>query len=144
MSVPEHLCRFPTAGAIASLAARFGFPNTPDMQDWEWEVADQTRIDEFISAYRSGELTDDERFTLMETILQSFEELDAALRDDARWTKLLEILETNVEIHIHSIWYWSDVDNDLEGETWRVTPFLREILGRQRPRFESPPKPPES
>jgi hypothetical protein len=47
----------------------------PHMQDWEWEVADSERINEFPSAYESGELSDDERFTLMETILQSFEDL---------------------------------------------------------------------
>ncbi|MCP5384447.1 MAG: hypothetical protein H6913_07510 [Altererythrobacter sp.] len=45
------------------------------MQDWEFEVADANRIDEFLSAYQSQELTDDERFTLMEMIIQSFEDL---------------------------------------------------------------------
>jgi hypothetical protein len=70
MTVPEHLWRFPTEQAIASLAARFDLPNESYMQDWEWEVADPERIDEYITVYNSGELNDDERFTLMETIVQ--------------------------------------------------------------------------
>ena len=54
------------------------------MQDWEWEVASPERIDEFLAAYEGGELTDDERFTLMETLLQSFEDVDAPLLNDSR------------------------------------------------------------
>ncbi len=76
MTVPEHLWRFPTADARASLAARFGVPNEPHIQDWEWEVADPARIDEYISAYVDAGLTDDERFTLMETVIQAFEDLE--------------------------------------------------------------------
>jgi len=82
MSVPEHLWRFPTAEAIESLAQRFHLPNHPNMQDWEWEVADPSRINEFVAAYKGGELNDDERFVLMETIIQSFEECGSACKID--------------------------------------------------------------
>lgn len=44
-------------------------------QDWEWEVADPARIDEYLNAYHVGEFTDDERFTLMETLIQAFDDL---------------------------------------------------------------------
>jgi hypothetical protein len=84
MSVPDHLRRYPTRKAIDSLAARFDLPYTPFMQDWEWEVADSDRIDEFVAGYHSGELNEDERFTLMETIIQSFEDLP-------RWCKSLSV-----------------------------------------------------
>jgi hypothetical protein len=72
--LPRHLCRYPTAAAIASLAARFNLPNEPNMQDWEHEVSDHKRLAEFLEAYESGSLTEDERFTLMETIVDSVEE----------------------------------------------------------------------
>tara|TARA_R110002073_G_scaffold4918_2_gene31246 strand:- start:5934 stop:6287 length:354 start_codon:yes stop_codon:yes gene_type:complete len=116
MSVPEHLWRFPTAGAIASLANRLGVPHHPSMQDWEWEIADPDRIDEYLSLYRDGGLTDDERFTLMETILQSFEDLDADLTSDPRWLAVLDWLDRDVELHAHSIWYWADLENELFSE----------------------------
>jgi hypothetical protein len=70
--IPEHLWRSPTRAAINALALRFDLPNTQGMQDWEHEVADADRIHEFIAAYQSGQLDDDERFTLMELIIQSF------------------------------------------------------------------------
>jgi hypothetical protein len=109
MSVPEHLWRFPTRAAIDALARRFGLPNTPGMQDWEWEVADPDRIAEFLAAYESGELSDDERFTLMETLLQSFEDLPEPTASDPRWQRTLQLLAQNVQLHRYSLWYWSDV-----------------------------------
>jgi len=138
MSVPEHLWRFPTRAAIDSLAKRFGFPNTPAMQDWEWEVGDSARIDDFLSTYESGALSDDERFTLMETILQSFENLPQSTGSDTRWHRALELLNKNIQLHIYSVWYWSDVENENGEDSWRVTPFLRQILEKHRMRFEDP------
>jgi len=137
VSVPEHLWRFPTRKAIDSLAVRFGFPNTPQMQDWEWEVADPTRIGEFLSVYMSGELDDDERFTIMETLLQSFEESRFDLSSDPRWKTVLSELERHIDLHAYSVWYWSCLE-DNEAEDWfRVTPHLREILNRHRTRLEA-------
>ncbi len=124
---------------MASLAERFGFPNTPDMQDWEWEVADSSRIDEFLAAYESGELDEDEQFTLMETIIQSFEDLDADLGESPNWRRTLELLEDRIDVHIYSIWYWADLEEHDIAESWVVTPWMRKILEPHRARFESPP-----
>jgi hypothetical protein len=66
--VPEHLSRFTTREAIDRLAQRFGLPNTPGMQDWEWQVAYPARIPEFLAAYAMGGLSDDERFVLLEVL----------------------------------------------------------------------------
>jgi hypothetical protein len=136
MTVPEHLQRFPTRAAIDALAERLRLVNEPGMQDWEWEVADPDRIDEFLATYQSGELSDDERFTLMEVMLQSFEELPTALEADRRWFRLRDILDRNAALHAHSIWYWSAPDVDDLAECWRVTPFLRCILEQHRRLFE--------
>jgi hypothetical protein len=136
MSAPEHLWRFPTAAAIASLAKRFDLPNTPGMQDWEYEVADSARIDEFMAAYQRGELNDDERFTLMETILESFEQLPQPTGSDPRWHAALELLDTNIRLQICTVWYWSDVENENGEDSWKVAPFLRTLLAMHRPTFE--------
>ena len=136
MSVPEHLWRYPTAAAVDSLARRFGFPNTPDMQDWEWEVADAARIDEFLAAYESGELDDDERFTLMETILQSFEDLGESLSVDPRWPRVLELLDRNVDLHAYTVFYWSCLENEDDEDSWLVTPYVRRVLERHRSRLK--------
>jgi hypothetical protein len=137
MSVPEHLWRFPTGAAIDSLAKRFGLPNTPDMQNWEWQVADPSRIDEFMSAYASGGLSEDERFILMEILLQSFADLGTSLEDDPRWAHVLRWLDKNIDLHSHSVWYWSVLDSEMDqDEVWSVTPFVRKVLEKHRRRLD--------
>jgi hypothetical protein len=59
--------RWPTSQARMALSARFKLPYDDSMQDWEWEVADPARLSEFLGAYSCGQLTDDERFSLMES-----------------------------------------------------------------------------
>jgi hypothetical protein len=63
MDVPERYWRWPTREASDSLAERFGLPNHPGMQDWEYEVADANRLHEFLPALEGSDLTDDERFS---------------------------------------------------------------------------------
>jgi hypothetical protein len=105
------------------------------MQDWEYEVADANRIDEFISVYESGELDDDEKFSLMETIIQSFEDLEISLSDEPRWQRVLNIIENNIELHRYTVWYWSMLENSNKFEQWRVTPFIESILIKHKEKF---------
>lgn len=132
MSVPKHLWRFPTGEAIANLASRFGLSNNSSMQDWEYEVADVERIDEFLEAYEGVVLTDDERFVLMEMIIQSFDDLEGDLDTDPRWSQVIDALENNIDIHIYTVWYWSGTDTESEMECWHVTPYIRPILDRHK------------
>lgn len=107
------------------------------MQDWVWQVADSSRIDEFLAAYSGGELSDDERFTLMETIIQSFDGLDERLAVHARWPRVLGWLDQSIDVHIYSVWYWS-CDEDPIADGFRVTPDIRKIQARHRSRFVEP------
>jgi hypothetical protein len=134
MREPEH--RWPTAAAIEKLAQRFDLPTGPHMQDWEWEVADPNRIDEFLAAYKSAELDDDERFTLMEMLIQSFEDLEEDLETHPRWTELLDLLEENTELHASTIWYWGTPTADNDVTEWRVAPYLWQVVQRRRSVFE--------
>lgn len=137
MTVPEHLWRFPTAAAITSLIQRFDFHYDESMQDWEWMVSDSDRIGEFVDACTSGDLTDDERFTLMQTILQSCEDRMEPLEEQQRWSDVIQLLRDNVELHAHTIYYWSCMDTENDDEVWRVTPFVRQIV-RDLPRAFEP------
>lgn len=106
------------------------------MQDWEWEVADPARIKEFIAAYNDGSLSEDERFTLMETIIQSFAETCLPLETNSDWRQTLSAIEQDISLHIYSVWYWSHLDAPDEEDLWNVTPFMRRLLDRHRPSFE--------
>jgi hypothetical protein len=138
MTVPDHLWRFSTRTAIDSLAQRFGLPNDPQMQDWQWEVADPARLDEFLTAYETAALPDDERFVLMEMILQSFDDTDQVPHGSVSWSRIEQALDRNIAIHIHTVWYWSCVGDDL-ADAFRIAAFVRNVLERHRRRFEHPP-----
>jgi hypothetical protein len=71
----EHLQRWPTTTARKALSRRFGIPLDQYSQDWEWEVADATRFDEFLAAYHDPSLSDDERVSLIEILIQCVENL---------------------------------------------------------------------
>jgi hypothetical protein len=131
VDIPEHLIRHPTRRAIDALAARFSLGRDPYMQDWEWEVADPERLDEFLAAYDLPELTEDERFVLAEVIIQSFEDSPADLEHDSRWRTVLDRLDRSIAIHAHTVWYWSCGDEALE-DCWRVTPYLRLVRDRHQ------------
>jgi hypothetical protein len=139
MDIPEHLWRYKTRAAIDALASRFELPNRPNMQDWEWEVADPARLDEFLTAYESGELSDDERFTLMETVIQSFEDLGPRLELDRRWQHVLEILDRNIDLHAYSVWYWAALDAETPDEQFRVASSIRRVLAMHQSRIETKP-----
>jgi hypothetical protein len=141
MNVPSHIVRYPTKEAVERLAARFGFPTGPNMQDWEWEVADPSRLDEFQAVYETGDLSEDEKFTLMETILESFEDIarvGADLSSDPRWSRTLAALERNISLHTQSVWYWSCLEADGPEEMFHVSPFIRQILAAHEALFVEP------
>ncbi|MCH8622296.1 hypothetical protein [Undibacterium sp. TS12] len=139
----NHLYRFPTRAAIDALASRFNLPNTRDMQDWEYQVADANRINEFLAAYDSGELSDDEKFTLAAMLFQSFwNALDEGqtFLNSAGWKHFLDLIEQDIEIHIYLVWYWSSVEKseaDIENPDYMfsISPFIRPILLRHQAKF---------
>jgi hypothetical protein len=108
------------------------------MQDWQWEVSDATRLDEFLQAYESCDLNDDERFVLMEIILQSFEDRGKALAIDPRWYRVLELIDRKIDLHAHSVWYWSAMETEDVNDQWVVSPYLRRILDKHFDRLQGP------
>lgn len=140
MAFPEHIWRVPTREAIEAVATRFQLPVDPSMQDWEYQVADPKRLNEFLSAYETGQLSNDEKFVLMQMILESFEELARRgnnIGADARWQHTLALLDKNILLHGYSIWYWSRPDAEKDDELFFVSPFIRQILSAHRAYFHS-------
>ena len=138
MDMPRRLWRFPTGEAIDKLAARFGLRNDPGMEEWEHEVSDHTRIDEFLVAYETAGMSDDEKFTLMQTIIDSFDSLahrGGDLSSDSRWQRTLKFLNENIRLHAYAVWYWSCPDAVNDDELFYVSPFIRQILAAHREYF---------
>jgi hypothetical protein len=132
MDIPKHLLRFPTAEARTRLSERLQLPYDSSMQDWEWEIADPKRIRVFLDLYEAGDLSEDERFSLMEIIIQSAEESADALLESKEWKRALHLLGENIAVHIHSVWYWAVPEAETQEELWRVSPDLRQLLQKHQ------------
>ncbi|MFT3669885.1 MAG: hypothetical protein QM795_15235 [Pseudoxanthomonas sp.] len=130
MDIPQHIWRFPTADAIASLASRFQFVVDPLMQDPEVEFSDPQRIDEFLAVYEGGDLTEDEQFLLMEILLNSFEFAHVPLSSQPQWPRILELLDRNIRVHIFSVLAFSDPGSD-----WTIGHGLLAIASKHRAAF---------
>ncbi len=126
--VPEKLWRDPTAESIAKLAKLFSLPNESWMQDWDLQVADPVRVDEFLAAYRNLPFTDDDKFTLMEIIVASLNDLEGAdLASHPAWHEARGILREQCVLHADTICYWSCIEEPDVAECFSITPYMREI-----------------
>jgi hypothetical protein len=120
--------RFPTCKARQSLAARFGLPYDSSMQDWEWEVADAARFDEFLAGYRPSELTEYELFSLMEVLVQCAEDMPNEQGFLNAWRAIEPLLRGNIGTHRATIEYWSCLGEHELAACFRVTPSMRRLL----------------
>ncbi|RVU41388.1 hypothetical protein EA187_18770 [Lujinxingia sediminis] len=93
----------------ARVAARLGLPWHINMQDWNIEVADPTRIDDFLSALAAASERE-ERICLLDLVLASLDE----------WFEAREPLET---IHLDDM---AQRVSSLAGPTLRDFPDVAE------------------
>jgi hypothetical protein len=122
----ENYPKYVTREAIESLVKKLSLPKPgPFTQDWEYEVVDDTRINEFLSFYESSSLNEEEKFALMIIIISSIN--DATVKGDADESilgKAKELLLQDIAIHTNTILYWSLENEDLD-DCFAITPFIR-------------------
>ena len=118
---------YPTTPARQALAMRFGLPYHDAMQDWEWEVANADHFDQYLAAYTLA-MPIDQRFSLMEMLVQSVEDsLDESVFN-VRWARIRSLLVNHSALHAQTIAYWArSNESDLE-QAFRVSRPMRELL----------------
>lgn len=116
----------PSRAAINALAERFGLPNEEWIQDWEYEVADPQRIDEFLS-YAETRPGDEEALVVMMILFQSFEGLGEQALHDPRWERVVTLLHDQYALHRSSIQHWSSQGEKPEN-WWQITPLIRLVI----------------
>lgn len=117
----------PSTAARTALAARFGLPYADSMQDWEWEVAEAAKFDEFLGVYRDVNLPDEERASLMEMLLQCIEETESASDFASFWSAIEPLLVARAALHRPTIAYWSCLSEAAPEHCFRVSPFMRRV-----------------
>ena len=122
--------QFPTTAARQALAKRLGVPYSDDMQDWEWQVADATRFDEFLAAYDAPELSDGERYSLMEVLVQCIEDLSVKSSSHVAWAAVERRLRLRASLHRPTIEYWACVGATKPESVFNVSLLMRRLLKR--------------
>ncbi len=128
--VPEHLKRYPTRAGREGLAARLDLAIDPYSQDWEWEVAKPVHFWPWLATYRDASLSDDERFSLMEMLVQCVEDMCRAKGPAEalpEWQAVAALLRANPRLHASSIFYWSIFGHDDSEEQFRVSVPMRRV-----------------
>lgn len=114
--------------AIEKLSIGLSLPYQGNEQDWDLEMANAERIDDFINYYLGeGKLSDDEKLALTALILASYEDfLNNGMKRDKNWEIVKEILKSNPQLYYELINYWQ-LGNTSEDDLYQITPLLREI-----------------
>jgi hypothetical protein len=115
----------PSATARQSLAQRLGLPYADTMQDWEWEVASPDRFEDFLHAYRTADLYDDERVSLMEMLIQCVEDMHASA---TAWGAIEPLLHARPDLHGASVVYWAMPQEEDEDNLRQVSRHMRKLL----------------
>lgn len=128
-----NILKFPNTNARVALVKRLNLDYLENMQDWEYEVADISRyevadisrIDDLLNAYDLNDITEDERFLLIEMLFQSFEEVND-LEKDSSWHRTLSLVENNLDLYTQTVLYWANGVESFEN-SWNITPFIRNL-----------------
>jgi len=133
--VSESLRRNPTRAGREALAARLGLTIDPFSQDWEYEVADPERFPDWLGVYRREALTDDERFSLMEMLVQCVEDLCSdplsvvGVEAMPEWQAVAALLRERPRLHASTIASWSVLEESDPGSLFRVSTAMRQVWG---------------
>jgi hypothetical protein len=135
--IPGHLQRWPSTAARQSLAARFGLPYDARMQDWEWEVAEPSRFPDFLAGYQGGRLTDDERFSLMQVLLQSLADMELPDAEASpAWRAVARLLRAEPALHAATMAYWSGLSSP--GQWPQLAGAIRRLWSELQARIAEP------
>ncbi len=102
-------------------------PYKGNEQDWDIELADKNRVDEFISFYNDNDLSNDMKYAAMSIILASYDYLldDTEIDRDYRWYEIERMLKSEKQLFSDLIEYWA-VETEIE-DVFRITPLVREV-----------------
>lgn len=112
---------------IEQLSRKLSLPYMGFEQDWDVELADKNRIDDFISYYNENDLSAEMKYATMSILLASYDDFlnDKELDVDYRWYEIEIILKSEKGIFRDLIEHWA-VDSEIEN-IFRITTLIREI-----------------
>jgi hypothetical protein len=100
----------PNQQSRKNLAHKLNLNFDESMQDWEYEIADYKRLNDFLNEYEKTTTTESEKQSLMEIIIDSLNDL-LLDEDEATFNqylpKTISLIKTHKAIHVGSLAYWT-------------------------------------
>lgn len=114
---------------IEQLSKELSLPYTGIEQDWDIEMADSNRINDFFKFYQQNDLSVDKKIAVMSLIIASYDDFlnENDLEVDDRWKDVSSILETEKVVFVDLINYWTLSNEVEEDNLFRITPLMRKI-----------------
>jgi hypothetical protein len=143
-TVPAHFMRYPTQAGREALAARLDLTIDPYSQDWEWEVAKPKHFPSWLSLYKEVALTDDERFSLMEMLVQCVNDMNPPytppeqVERSPEWQAVADLLRLRPRLHASTIAYWSVFGEEWPEGQFQVSTPMRQVWADVRPTLDEP------
>jgi hypothetical protein len=115
--------------AIKKLSTELALPCEGNEQDWDIEMADPNRIDDFLKYFRTQSLLADEKFALMALIMASYEDFlnEQDVDVDRRWKAIRQILQVEAALYSSLVSYWALSGESRSEDLFRITLLVREI-----------------
>lgn len=112
---------------IERLCKELSLPYKGNEQDWDIELADKNRVDEFISFYNDNDLSIDMRYGTMSILLASYDDLldDTGIDRDYRWREIETMLKSDKQVFLELVDYWA-IEHEV-ADLFRITPLVREV-----------------
>lgn len=114
---------------VEELSKDLSLPYTGVEQDWDIEMANFERIDEFIQFFIEKKLSKEKKIATMALILASYEDLlvQNGLKYDDRWNLIKTELKADIISFESLIDYWSLSNEFEQNNLFYITPLLRDI-----------------
>lgn len=117
-----------TKKSVDFLSRELGLPATGREQDWDIELSDSARLDEFLFFYKEKTLDDEQRFAMMALIISSFEDLVGEKeKNHDSWKTISKILAENFEFFSPLFDYWCVDDEPDSNDVYKVTKLMRSV-----------------
>jgi len=94
------------------------------MQDWPLEVGVASDIEKYIRHYETCR-DDDEKFVLMEAIIQATEDQPNEIAFLKYWEQIRPMLIEDFSIHEYTVFYWLCTNSADETARWKISKKLR-------------------
>jgi len=146
--------KYVTGDASEKLEKLLRLPATGEEQDWEIELADPNRLDEFIRVFSEGEYNQEERFAFGALIVSSFDGLLRCNRSKKQrenlydylvenndvdddivtlykekemliWSRILAVLKEDEILYDGIVEYWALRGEYSDSEPFLITPFFQ-------------------